>query len=197
MKKLVLVLIVHFTLHNCQPWLVINCFAQQQNHFTHFTTEDGLSQSSVFSIVQDDIGFMWFVTEDGLNKFDGNKFSVFRPDPEDSTSLPDLGIRKVYIDRSGKLWVLSLRGRLSRYNPIKNNFTRYFFNADKNITSVKIITLAEDNEGNLWAVTAKGEFFIFDQKKDIFNYKKLNENIEKQFQSIHLQCMLVAKDNTF
>lgn len=191
MKKLALVLIVHFTL------CIVNCIAQQQNHFTHFTTEDGLSQSSVFSIVQDDIGFMWFATEDGLNKFDGNKFTVFRNNPDDSTSLPDLGIRKIYKDKSGKLWVLTLRGRLSRYNPQKNNFTRYEFNLDKNVNPLKIITLTEDAVGNFYAVTTKGEFFVYDQKKNIFIYKKFNENIEKKFQSLHLQSVLGAKDGTF
>lgn len=196
-SKFLFLTILYFALYTCQPWLVVHCFAQEQNHFTHFTTEDGLSQSSVFSIVQDDIGFMWFATEDGLNKFDGNKFTVFRNDPDDSTSLPDLGIRKIYKDRSGKLWVLSLRGRLSRYNPQKNNFTRYYFATDKNKNPLKIITLTEDADGNLYAVSTKGEFFIYDQKKNIFTYKKQNENIEKQFQSIHLQYVLGAKDGTF
>lgn len=191
MNNFFLLLILHSTFY------FINCFSQQQNHFAHFTTEDGLSQSSVFSIVQDDIGFMWFATEDGLNKFDGNKFTVYRNDPDDSTSLPDLGIRKVFKDRSGKLWVLTLRGRLSRYNPQKNNFTRYSFNNDKKNVPVKIITLAEDNSGNLWAVTTKGEFFNYYPKQNIFIHKKMNKDIEKQFQTIHLQCLLVDKDNIF
>ncbi|MBK7632760.1 MAG: hypothetical protein IPJ23_19190 [Ignavibacteriales bacterium] len=191
MKKFFLIIILHFTLYN------LHCNAQQQNHFTHFTTEDGLSQSSVFSIMQDDIGFMWFATEDGLNKFDGNKFTIYRPIQNDTTSIPDLGIRKVYKDASGKLWVLSLRGKLSRYNPQKNNFSRYSFYTDTNTNSVKIITLAEDKDQNLWAVTTKGEFFIYDQEKDNFHSKNLNQNIKKQFESIHLQCLLVDKENIF
>ena len=118
MKRFLQLIILNFIVN------VINCNAQQQNQFTHFTTEDGLSQSSVFSIVQDDIGFMWFATEDGLNKFDGKKFTVYRPIENDSTSLPDLGIRKIYKKRTRKIWVLTLRGRLCRYNPHKNNFVR-------------------------------------------------------------------------
>ena len=131
MKRLFLISIFNFSL------LTLNCFSQQQNHFTHFTTENGLSQSSVFSITQDDFGFMWFATEDGLNKFDGNKFVVYRPKQNDSTSVPDLGIRKVYKDKSGKLWILSLRGKLCRYNPKKNNFIRYSFNTDKKNVTIK------------------------------------------------------------
>lgn len=191
MKKFLLLIILH------SLFCTINCFVQQQNHFTHFTTEDGLSQSSVFSIAQDEFGFMWFATEDGLNKFDGNKFTVFRNNPEDSTSLPDLGIRKIYKDKAGELWVLTLIGNLTRYNPHKNNFTRYSFNSSKTANPSKIITLTEDNEGNLWAVTTKGEFFSYDKEKNTFLFKKLNESLEKEFQSIHLQCLLVAKDNTF
>jgi ligand-binding sensor domain-containing protein len=191
MKKLVLVLIIHCTLY------IVNCFSQQQNQFTHFTTEDGLSQSSVFSIVQDDIGFMWFATEDGLNKFDGKKFTIYRPIDNDSTSIPDLGIRKIYKDKSDQLWVLSLRGKLSKYISKKNNFKRYSFIIDDKFNPIKIITLAEDNEGTLWAVTTKGEFFSLNSKSDVFVYKKLNEDIEKQFQSIHLQTLLVDNDDIF
>lgn len=49
----------------------------------------------------------------------------------------------------------------------------------------------------MWAVTTKGEFFIYDQEKDNFHSKNLNQNIKKQFESIHLQCLLVDKENIF
>ena len=37
--------------------------------FDHYSVENGLSQSTVFAMLQDSRGFMWFGTEDGLNKF--------------------------------------------------------------------------------------------------------------------------------
>jgi hypothetical protein len=37
--------------------------------FEHISLEEGLSQSSVYSILQDSRGFLWFGTEDGLNKY--------------------------------------------------------------------------------------------------------------------------------
>ena len=40
-------------------------------HFNHIGLEDGLSQSTVFAITQDDQGNMWFATQNGLNKYDG------------------------------------------------------------------------------------------------------------------------------
>ena len=48
-------------------------------HTEHITTQQGLSGTLVSEIIQDSRGFMWFGTIDGLNKFDGNHFTVFKP----------------------------------------------------------------------------------------------------------------------
>jgi Two component regulator propeller len=49
--------------------------------FTRLSTEDGLSQTRVTQIVQDDQGFMWFGSQYGLNRYDGYKFKVFKHEP--------------------------------------------------------------------------------------------------------------------
>lgn len=54
--------------------------AQNTIQFDHITTEDGLSQSDINSIYQDDEKFMWFATHEGLNKYDGYNFEIFTPD---------------------------------------------------------------------------------------------------------------------
>lgn len=38
----------------------------QSIHFDRLDINDGLSQNTVTSIIQDDKGFMWFGTKDGL-----------------------------------------------------------------------------------------------------------------------------------
>lgn len=42
-----------------------------QINFSYISINDGLSQSTVFSIAQDKLGNMWFATYDGVNKYDG------------------------------------------------------------------------------------------------------------------------------
>lgn len=42
--------------------------------FTHLSTQDGLANDKVLSILQDQYGFMWFATENGLSRFDGINF---------------------------------------------------------------------------------------------------------------------------
>ena len=55
--------------------------------FTRLSTEDGLSQTMVSQIVQDDQGFMWFGSQYGLNRYDGYKFKVFKHEPGVPNSL--------------------------------------------------------------------------------------------------------------
>ena len=42
--------------------------------FENIGINEGLSQSSVFDLVQDKRGFLWVATQDGLNKYDGVEF---------------------------------------------------------------------------------------------------------------------------
>ena len=43
---------------------------KQDYYFRRLNTENGLSQNTVLSILQDQTGFMWFGTKDGLNRYD-------------------------------------------------------------------------------------------------------------------------------
>jgi ligand-binding sensor domain-containing protein len=59
--------------------------AQQSTiSFRHITTNDGLSQSNVTSIIQDREGFLWFGTQDGLNRYDGKTLKVYKNDPSNN-----------------------------------------------------------------------------------------------------------------
>ena len=54
-----------------------------QINFSYISINDGLSQSTVFSIAQDKLGNMWFATYDGINKYDGYTFTVYQHDEND------------------------------------------------------------------------------------------------------------------
>ncbi|PWG04245.1 sensor histidine kinase [Polaribacter aquimarinus] len=53
--------------------ITINSFSQQSN-LLHFSTDDGLSSTSINDIIQDEIGYLWLATDKGLIRFDGEKF---------------------------------------------------------------------------------------------------------------------------
>jgi ligand-binding sensor domain-containing protein len=55
--------------------------------FTRLSTDEGLSQTKVSQIVQDDQGLMWFGSQYGLNRYDGYKVKVFKHEPGVANSL--------------------------------------------------------------------------------------------------------------
>ena len=46
--------------------------------FTHFTTQDGLCNNDVGSILEDKNGNIWFGTEGGVCRYDGQSFNYFK-----------------------------------------------------------------------------------------------------------------------
>jgi PAS domain S-box-containing protein len=107
--------------------------ARTSNHldlaFTHLTIEDGLSQGMVNAIYQDRQGFMWFGTKAGLNRYDGYRFTIFRNDPFDSTSLSNNYITTIFEDRHGRLWVGTGDG-LNCFDPATEQFRRFLHDPD-------------------------------------------------------------------
>ena len=57
--------------------LICSGLNASEYQFRHYDTNNGLSQNSVMSIIQDSMGFMWFGTNDGMNRFDGRSFKVY------------------------------------------------------------------------------------------------------------------------
>ncbi|PUZ27092.1 Signal transduction histidine kinase [Chitinophaga costaii] len=49
--------------------------------FDAYGVNEGLSQSTVYNIIQDDQGFLWIATRDGINRFDGYDFNEYRYNP--------------------------------------------------------------------------------------------------------------------
>jgi len=77
-----------------------------ENHFTHYTTKNGLSDGVIRSIAQDSTGFLWLATDNGLCRFDGHTFKNFRYTPGDTTSLCENRLEQVFIDSHGRVWAI-------------------------------------------------------------------------------------------
>ena len=87
--------------------------------FSHISLNNGLSQSTVFSIAQDKRGNMWFATYDGVNKFDGYDFTIYQHDASDPHSIANDIARTVMTDSQGRIWI-GTRDGLSWYNEEKD-----------------------------------------------------------------------------
>ena len=58
---------------------------------------------------------------DGLNRYDGSRIQVFKPDPSDSLSIRENNIRMICGDGEGHLFIKGL-GSLSEYDMRTNTF---------------------------------------------------------------------------
>lgn len=146
-------------------------FPQNNLHFEHISVEQGLSQSIVTSIVQDNVGFLWFGTEDGLNRYDGYQFTVFKHNPNDPFSVSDNGIMFLFKDRSGDLWIGTDKRGLNKYDYKTGKFIH--INSDKDFASSKVNSICDDNRGNLWIGTDKGMYEYNPQQKILTNYSNI------------------------
>jgi len=147
--------------------------------FESLTIDDGLSQGMVNCITQDHYGFMWFGTKDGLNRYDGIRFTVYKNDPSDSTSLRDNYIQYVYEDKQNLFWVGTSREGLEYFNRETETFTHIRLNEDPRSRSNCIINIQEDADGNLWVGTMGGLFKISFQS--INGIKNINSFRVKKF----------------
>lgn len=126
--------------------------------FERLAIEQGLSHNAVMAVVQDKQGFLWFGTQDGLNRYDGLRFTVFRNNMRDSSSLFTSNIRNLFADREGNVWAGTHFYGLHRFDPVTGKFTRYRHDPanDRSLSSNSIECIYEDSRGAIWVGTANG-----------------------------------------
>ncbi len=131
--------------------------AQENLRFRRYSFEDGLSQLTVLSILQDKRGFMWFATQDGLNRFDGNEFLVFRPRQDDPSSISNAYVTALAEDSQGYLWAGTDSG-LNRYDPLAERFRRFSSDPSnpRSLVEDNVTALLASRNGDIWVGTSKG-----------------------------------------
>lgn len=119
--------------------------------YKFLTTDDGLSNSLISKIVQDEDGFVWIATEDGLNCFDGNRIKVYRHSDSDSNSLAHNNIRDIFIDSRGRLFVGTYKS-IQVYNPMEDNFSKPARRADGSVFNLSVMSFMEKSDGTVLAL---------------------------------------------
>lgn len=125
-------------------------FAQNNIRFKNYTIDQGLSQSTVNSMLQDNFGAMWIGTQDGLNKFNGHGFQLFSSDKTE-------GIKNEYYycsvkDNLGNLWFGTTNG-VTKFEPTSGKFTTY--NTGE-IYAKAVYDIIVDSDSNLLLATDIG-----------------------------------------
>lgn len=137
--------------------------AQDHIQFKNYTITEGLSQSTVSSIIQDRLGSLWIGTQDGINRFNGKSFEVYSADK--GYDISNEYINTAFKDRKGNLWFGTNNG-LVKHNILMEKFSSFQLKGDKHLD---ILSIDEDSDGSLWLGTSYGDIFKFDVKDNTFN----------------------------
>ncbi|MEX1003411.1 MAG: two-component regulator propeller domain-containing protein [Crocinitomicaceae bacterium] len=165
--------------------------------FTHFTEKDGLINNNVTSILEDKNGSFWFCSGgEGVSMYDGDSFTYFT----EKEGLSNNDVWSVLEDKKGKLWFCTRGGGVNMYNGETTNscregnckhdmgvredlekhkqatsqsFTHY--TEKEGLSNNTILSIIEDNSGNLWFGTWGGGVNIY--KKETFMHFTQSEGL--------------------
>lgn len=153
---------------------LISSTSYGQSHkirFKHYSIDHGLSQNTVFSLLEDKEGAIWIGTEDGLNKFDGYTFTNFRHQNLDSSSISHNQINDLHEDKHGKIWIATSDG-LNTYDKKTETFKRLHI---PNNPNTFITSIFEDSKGEIWITLLNG-LHHFQPKQDTFEHFPYRSN---------------------
>lgn len=144
-------------------------------NFSYISINEGLSQSTVFSIEQDQKGNMWFATYDGVNKYDGYSFTVYQHSSSDSNSIANDIARVVKTDSRGGIWI-GTRDGLSFYDETKDRFNNFFYN--KNGRHVQVNGIVELSADKL-LVNVEDQLTVFNITNSQFDDRYLSRQVSQ------------------
>ena len=147
-------------------FLLMAFFVSAGNRFERFTIDQGLSQNTVTSVLQDSQGFLWVGTQNGLNRYDGYKFRTFYYDAENINSLSSSYVFALIEDRNGHIWIGTLGGGLNRFDPVTEKFER--FKHKENGPGDQVSALFQSNDGSILIGTFRQGLSVYNHKADTF-----------------------------
>ncbi|MFN3872461.1 MAG: two-component regulator propeller domain-containing protein [Ignavibacterium sp.] len=153
----------------------VNRFDKQTKTFKRFVYNPrGSNNSSVNSpeitcIAEDKNGNLWFgTTTGGINLYNRkeNRFTYFTTELNNKNSISNRNISGILSDTKNRIWIGTLGGGLNLFE--KNSF-KHFTEKDGLISNI-ILSISDDENGNLWLATSKGVSRFNPDTKEIRNY---------------------------
>ena len=142
-------------------------------NFKRVTVEDGLSQTTVEYMFQDSKGYVWIGTDDGLNRYDGDKFEVYRYNPENKNSISANCVVAITEDEYGDIWVGTSIG-INKINTKTKEIKSYLSGVNGcNLSNNSISEILIDSKKDMYVATADG----------LNKYNKETDNFERLFYS--------------
>jgi signal transduction histidine kinase/ligand-binding sensor domain-containing protein/CheY-like chemotaxis protein len=135
-------------------------------YLEHLTVRDGLSQSTVMSILQDREGYLWLGTESGLDRYDGYSIREYRRQRGNTSGLASDYVWAIAEDSDTNLWLATDGGGVERWDRHTDQFQRFKHDPDdpRTLASDAVRALLIDAQGRIWAGTLDQGLDILDPR---------------------------------
>ena len=129
---------IQSAIFNLQP-----AIAQTLN-LNQFGIEEGLPQSSIYTMLQDKNGNIWVGTMSGVSKYNGLSFENFNK----KDGLTENRVTASCLDKDGNIWFGHWSGGISKYDAAKKKFS----NIQPGSLELKktISSIFQDQQGTIW-----------------------------------------------
>ena len=176
LKRIIVVTILLIVFINFKN---IEVYANRTYNFKNITVEQGLSQSTAETIIQDSDGYIWIGTNDGLNKYNGYNMKIYRHNNKDSNSLINSHILDLEEDNNKNLWIGTVNG-VSKLNLMTDEITNYDDSKDGgDLSNYNTGDIIIRKNGDILVGTSNG-LNLYNEKEDKFERileDKLNNQV--------------------
>ena len=132
----------------------------QNFFFDNYGVVDGLAQSTIFDIHQDENHNIWLGTRAGVSKFDGKSFVNFSIE----NGLAPNGVKVIFRDANNRIYLGHVGGGIS----ILENNKFSIFSKPEEVFNSDITAIASDSSGVIWISSElTGTIKLTDAKKSL------------------------------
>ena len=145
--------------------LILHSLSSAQTYyFDNYSVIEGLAQSKVYTVIQDNNDYIWLGTEAGASQFDGINFINYTIE----NGLAEGGVRTIFQDLSGNIWLGHLGGGLTRFT----NGEFEIIDISDTILLADVTSITQDIDGKLWLTTwGDGAYVFYNPNDEISNLK--------------------------
>ena len=116
----------------------------QTINLNQFGIEEGLPQSSIYTMVQDKDGNIWVGTMSGISKYNGLNFENFNK----KDGLAENRVTSSCLDKDGNIWFGHWSGGITKYDAAKKHFEE--ISTGKLEINKTIFCILQDKNGTMW-----------------------------------------------
>lgn len=125
--------------------LFLSPLSAQELNFRIYGSEDGIHQSQIVSICQDEKGYIWFGSYSGVSRYNGYTFKTF----DTSNGLKNNSVADIACNREGKIYFATQGGGVAVYDG--ENFS--YIDTDNSLLNNNVNDILVEPDGQLWVAT--------------------------------------------